>query len=163
MYKNANSGDCPLVIDKTTPSCGNSRFGCWVCTVVKRDKSMEGLVENGEDWMYPLLELRDLLAESRDRGDWREKFGRDGRPKPEGQYGPYKPWVRAMLLRKLLEAQYEIQQEQGDIQLISHQELVAIQKSKSLMVRNRGLNKDIEKHLERYIDTQKTSDKIHTM
>src|SRR5262249_35821584 len=37
LYKNANGGDCPLVIDTSTPSCGNSRFGCWVCTVVKKD------------------------------------------------------------------------------------------------------------------------------
>ena len=54
LYKNASTdSDCPLVIDETTPSCGNSRFGCWVCTVVKRDKSMEGLIMNGEDWMEP--------------------------------------------------------------------------------------------------------------
>lgn len=65
IYKNANSGDCPLVIDDTTPSCGNSRFGCWVCTVVTRDRSMEALIENGEEWMEPLIELRDLLAASR--------------------------------------------------------------------------------------------------
>ncbi|MFN8331355.1 MAG: hypothetical protein U0T81_09080 [Saprospiraceae bacterium] len=42
-----------LVIDKTTPSCGQSRFGCWVCTVVNRDKSMDYLIDNGDDWMRP--------------------------------------------------------------------------------------------------------------
>ena len=41
MYRNAQSGECPLVVDTSTPSCGNSRFGCWVCTVVDRDSSME--------------------------------------------------------------------------------------------------------------------------
>ena len=48
LYRNANAGDCPLVIDESTPSCGNSRFGCWTCTVVNKDKSMEGLIDNGE-------------------------------------------------------------------------------------------------------------------
>ena len=53
LYRNANSGDCPLVIDDSTPSCGNSRFGCWVCTVVTKDRSMEALIDNGEEWMAP--------------------------------------------------------------------------------------------------------------
>ncbi len=123
LYRNANGGDCPLVIDKTTPSCGNSRFGCWVCTVVSRDKSMEGLIENGETWMEPLMEIRDLLAESRDNLEWRESIRRTGQEGP----GPYKPWVRAMFLEKILKAQKEIQEEQGDVELISNQEMVAIQ------------------------------------
>lgn len=33
MYQGASpDGECPLVVDTTTPSCGDSRFGCWVCT-----------------------------------------------------------------------------------------------------------------------------------
>lgn len=126
LYRNANSGDCPLVIDKTTASCGNSRFGCWVCTVVKRDKSMEALIENGEPWMYPLLELRDFLAESRDSENHREKRKRSGKI-IEGQLGPYDEETRFQILKMLLTAQEEIQQEQPEINLISHQELVAIQ------------------------------------
>ena len=34
MYQEANAAECPLVVDTSTPSCGNSRFGCWTCTVV---------------------------------------------------------------------------------------------------------------------------------
>ena len=45
LYQNANASECPLVVDTSTPSCGNSRFGCWVCTVVEKDKSMEGLID----------------------------------------------------------------------------------------------------------------------
>ena len=41
MYRNAQAGECPLVVDRNTESCGNSRFGCWVCTVVTKDKAME--------------------------------------------------------------------------------------------------------------------------
>jgi DNA sulfur modification protein DndC len=62
LYRDASGGECPLVIDTTTPSCGNTRFGCWVCTVAVRDSSMEALVDGGEDWLAPMLELRDLLA-----------------------------------------------------------------------------------------------------
>lgn len=123
LYRNANSDDCPLVIDKTTPSCGSSRFGCWVCTVVKKDKSMEGLIDNGEEWMLPLVELRNLIADNRDRDDWRMGVRRNGQ---EGK-GPYTEEIRALFLEKLLEAQYEIQQEQAEMELIRHQELVAIQ------------------------------------
>ena len=38
MYQDANATECPLVVDTNTSSCGNSRFGCWVCTVVERDR-----------------------------------------------------------------------------------------------------------------------------
>jgi len=126
LYKNANSGDCPLVIDKTTPSCGNSRFGCWVCTVVDRDKSMEGLIENGEEWMEPLLDLRDYLAKSRESTEYRYETRRDGTRK-EGVLGPYKEKFRSDFLEKLLNAQKEIQETQDEIEFITYQELVAIQ------------------------------------
>ena len=46
MYRNAQSGECPLVIDKSTPSCGGGRFGCWTCTVVQKDRSMEAMIDN---------------------------------------------------------------------------------------------------------------------
>lgn len=132
LYRNANSGDCPLVIDDTTPSCGQSRFGCWVCTVVKKDKSMEGLILNGEEWMYPLLDLRDELADGRNVRENREIFRRHNRFKSqEGEdetWGAYTPEYRAKILRMVLEAQKEVQETQGEsLQLITHQELIAIQ------------------------------------
>ncbi|HCF29986.1 MAG TPA: DNA phosphorothioation system sulfurtransferase DndC, partial [Cyanobacteria bacterium UBA11049] len=44
MYRGATAdNECPLVIDTSTPSCGDSRFGCWVCTMVSKDKSMEAM------------------------------------------------------------------------------------------------------------------------
>ena len=34
MYRGATEdNECPLVVDTSTPSCGSSRFGCWVCTL----------------------------------------------------------------------------------------------------------------------------------
>ena len=64
LYRSANAGECPLVIDTSTASCGNSRFGCWTCTVVTQDKALSAMVENGEDWLEPLLDFRDMLAET---------------------------------------------------------------------------------------------------
>ncbi len=66
MYQNANASECPLVVDSSTPSCGNSRFGCWTCTVVNDDSSLRNTIENGEEWMEPLLELREELKDTHD-------------------------------------------------------------------------------------------------
>ena len=61
MYAGASEdGECPLVVDTSTQSCGDSRFGCWVCTLVEQDKSMTAMIRNAEEmeWMEPLLFLR---------------------------------------------------------------------------------------------------------
>ena len=57
LYKNAQGGECPLVIDKSqAPSCGtsSSRFGCWTCTVVEKDRSMESFIDAGHENMSAL-------------------------------------------------------------------------------------------------------------
>lgn len=118
LYKNGSGGDCPLVIDTSTPSCGKSRFGCWVCTVVKRDKSMEALIDNGEEHLEPLLELRDWLVATRSDDQYRQMRLRNG---GEGK-GPYNIETRAYILKQLLEAQ-KVSKEK----LITTQELKAIQ------------------------------------
>lgn len=126
LYRNANAGDCPLVIDETTPSCGNSRFGCWTCTVVNKDKSMEGLIENGEEWMQPLSEIRDFLVETRDNPEkYRDPRRRNGELK-DGVWGPYLFETRAEILKRILKAQKQIEDTEG-VELISQQELVLIQ------------------------------------
>ena len=119
MYRNAQAGECPLVVDTTTPSCGNSRFGCWVCTVVERDRSMEAMIDSGEEWLEPLLEFRDLLAETQlpeKKKLYREFRRRNGQvsfirgtdtPVP----GPYKLDICKLLLQRLLEAQVRVQRE----------------------------------------------------
>lgn len=116
MYRNAQAGECPLVVDTSTPSCGNSRFGCWVCTVVERDKTMEAMIDSGEEWLTPLLEYRDMLAQTQDPErkhefrDYRRKNGRvsfigeTDRPMP----GPYTLDFCRELLRRLLETQNEV-------------------------------------------------------
>ncbi len=118
IYKNGTGGDCPLVIDKTTSSCGQSRFGCWVCTVVRRDKSMEALIDNGEEHLEPLLDLRDWLLENRGKDEYRLMRLRNG---GKGK-GPYNISTRVYLLERLLDAQ-----KLSGEKLISSQELKSIQ------------------------------------
>lgn len=101
MYKDANSGECPLVVDDSTQPCGNSRFGCWVCTVVKRDRSMEGFVDAGYENYEYLLEFRNWLYELRDNEDMREKKRRNG---ADG-LGPFRLEVRKEILNRLLKVE----------------------------------------------------------
>jgi DNA sulfur modification protein DndC len=115
MYRNAQAGECPLVVDKTTPSCGNSRFGCWTCTVVQRDKSMEAMIDNGDDWMQPLLDFRDELSSTQEvsaKPGIREHKRRNGQvlKKPDGAiiFGPYTLKFRKGLLKRLLEVQEQV-------------------------------------------------------
>lgn len=72
IYRGATpDAECPLVVDKSTPSCGDSRFGCFVCTMVSEDKSMQAMIQNDEDrrWMMPLLDFRnEYLKTDGDRG-----------------------------------------------------------------------------------------------
>jgi DNA sulfur modification protein DndC len=129
LYRNASGGDCPLVIDTTTQSCGKSRFGCWVCTVVQRDKSMEALVDNGEEWMESLIVFRDMLYDNRNNREWRQTWRRkqteeDADP---DNWGPYTPAARSHILKSLLQAQKEVQKEDPNLVLINYQELVAVQ------------------------------------
>lgn len=82
LYSDSSAGECPLVVDKaikdSAGSCGNSRFGCWACTVVSEDKAVNGFIESGHDWMSPLLELRNWLADIRDDRSMRMKYRMDG-------------------------------------------------------------------------------------
>lgn len=60
LYADADSGECPFAgihAGGQTQSCGNSRFGCWVCTVVKEDKSLNGFIRSGHRELFHLLNL----------------------------------------------------------------------------------------------------------
>jgi DNA sulfur modification protein DndC len=120
MYQGAtDGGECPLVIDTNTQSCGSSRFGCWTCTLVDKDRSMEAMIQNDEEkeWMLPLLELRNAM-DFRSMGEDGDKPLRDfrrmnGRIQLHGDTlirGPYKQEVRENWLRMLLKAQQWIRE-----------------------------------------------------
>lgn len=136
MYQDANAAECPLVIDTSTSSCGNSRFGCWVCTVVERDKSMESMIDNGEDWMEPLLELRQMLKDTQDpekKNKFRQLKHRNGHIifwKDKVAYGPYKFEFCKKILKNLLQAQVAVRKNGPDpkLALIHDDELHEIQR-----------------------------------
>lgn len=80
LYMGADGGECPFTVtnDKENPSCGNSRFGCWICTVVNKDKSLTGFIENGEGWLQPLLDFRTWILSIRNKHEYRMQYRRDG-------------------------------------------------------------------------------------
>ncbi|HCG5136136.1 TPA: DNA phosphorothioation system sulfurtransferase DndC [Vibrio parahaemolyticus] len=143
LYKDSSGqGECPMVIDETTPSCGNSRFGCWTCTVVTKDRAMESLIQNGEEWMAPLLEFRNKLSMTTDPANKEEyrnhkrrtgkvsyqyaKEGEDIATERKHVPGPYWLKYRRQWLRELLELDKKFKAEGREIELITVPELHAI-------------------------------------
>ncbi|KOE09191.1 hypothetical protein ACS81_00330 [Vibrio parahaemolyticus] len=143
LYKDSSGqGECPMVIDETTPSCGNSRFGCWTCTVVTKDRAMESLIQNGEEWMAPLLEFRNKLAFTTDPANkdkyrnYKRRSGRVSYQRAKGDEeitverkhipGPYWLSYRKRWVRELLELDKKFKAEGREIELITVPELHAI-------------------------------------
>ncbi|ELD3425699.1 DNA phosphorothioation system sulfurtransferase DndC [Enterobacter hormaechei subsp. xiangfangensis] len=153
MYQGATEdGECPLVVDKSTPSCGDSRFGCYVCTMVGEDKSMAAMIQNDaeKEWMLPLLKLRSeidindsdksikskKIQADKDRRDFRRMNG--SLTVHINEYGadlvrgPYRQKFREYMLRKVLEAQVEVKRmgppEVKNIELLTIEDLEAIRK-----------------------------------
>jgi DNA sulfur modification protein DndC len=141
IYANASADDyeCPTMVtsDKHS-SCGQSRFGCWTCTLVKEDKSMTAMVANGQTWLKPLLDLRISMIENRNISQNRMPTRRNGQvavTEDGHNQGNYSEAYRAKLLEEILRAQKKIQNEKPLLNLITNQELIAIQ-----VVWNRDLN-----------------------
>lgn len=145
MYRGATAdNECPLVVDTSTPSCGDSRFGCWVCTMVSKDKSMEAMIQNDEEkeWMQPLLDIRNELdiKDDRDKRDFRRIWGEitlfernlDGEISVEPIPGPYTKEWREHWLRRVLEAQTKTRctapKNLRDITLITLEEMSEIRR-----------------------------------
>ena len=154
LYRSANAGECPLVIDTSTASCGNSRFGCWTCTVVSQEKALSAMVENGEEWLEPLLDFREMLVATQSpeaKGEYRthkrrtgqvnwisRKVQQGGGKKREGEeyssklsYGPYKFKYLKHFLKELLKTEKKINEKNptGEyFELISMAELEEIRK-----------------------------------
>lgn len=221
IYADASADDyeCPVVVTSTEhKSCGQSRFGCWMCSVVKEDKSMAALIQNGFSHLSPLLKFRDEIVAERNIIENRLSIRRNG-TQAVNDMGPYTPKYRAKMLHRLFETQKELQDSGFNVKLITNQELIAIQtiwyrdfifnykvseiyqnvykttldmkeqnqklekenellknacsehpddldliqellslqKSKSLLDRKRGLKSDIEQQIENYLNRKKTN------
>lgn len=137
MYRGASAdNECPLVVDTSTPSCGDSRFGCWVCTMVEKDKSMSAMIQNDQEkeWMRPLMALRDELDIPDDKHlrDFRRMDGRVQLFHDGTVPGPYTKESRENWLMKLLTAQQWVRAngpaDVANIELITMEELHEIRR-----------------------------------
>lgn len=115
LYRNAGGAECPLVTDRSeAPSCGSasSRFGCWTCTVVDKDRSAAAFVEAGFGDLEPLLEFRDWLKALREDNSRRMERRRNGALNFVGEGrlipGPFTLAARREILERLLEVQEEV-------------------------------------------------------
>lgn len=115
LYSNAcDGGECPFVIETGSQSCGKSRFGCWVCTVVDRDKSMENFINNGHKWMTKLLEFRNWLYDIRQQSYQYVPQKLQGK----ARFGPFLLKTRFNILEKLIKMQKDL-----EVQLITTEEV----------------------------------------
>ncbi len=138
MYQGATAdGECPLVVDTSTPSCGDSRFGCYVCTMVTEDKSMKSMIANDSEknWMQPLLQFRNtFLGNLADRPvrEFRRMNGSLFVHAGRLVHGPYTQAYRAKLLEELLltekAANLQLPEEMPPLELITEAELAEIRR-----------------------------------
>ncbi len=132
LYQGENLGEEKSVIgeiDKDKiPVTGNSRFGCWICTMVKEDKSLKAFIARGEKWLIPLRDYRNWLVELRSTPSAREYKRRNGSMyrKADGELGqgPFTMQTRIEMLRRLLKLQV-----QTGLELITIEELKQIDKT----------------------------------
>jgi len=111
LYRNAGGGECPLVLTKEdAPSCGTTspRFGCWTCTVVNKDRSLQGLIDSGyddTDVFEALYNFREWLVELRENDSNRQRIRRNGVSKVRADgtivMGPFTLGVRRQILDRL--------------------------------------------------------------
>ena len=118
LYRNAGGGDCPLVLSKEdAPSCGTTspRFGCWTCTVIKKDRSLRGLIDSGhedEEKLEALADFREWLITLREDDGNRMEVRRDGKIKlrtnGEVVMGPFRFEAREEILERLRKLEDEV-------------------------------------------------------
>lgn len=135
IYRGATAdNECPLVVDTSTPSCGDSRFGCFVCTLVDQDKSMQAMVQNDDEkkWMLPLLKYRNKFLDVKNDWDHRDfrRMDRSLKVFKRGTeevllHGPYKQRYRERLLRRLLLVQKAVRG--TGPKYVQHMELISFE------------------------------------
>lgn len=95
----------------------NTRFGCWTCTVVRQDRTMQKIVASGEGAQYgPLLEFRNWLVEF-------SSIKKNRTLRPNGIAGRLTLTARKEIYRRL-----RIVETTMGIQILSSREKAAISK-----------------------------------
>ena len=135
LYQGENLGEEKSVLGEVDrdkiPVTGNSRFGCWCCTMVKEDKSLQNFINhsNEEDakQLTLLRDFRNKLLEMREDGKMRDHKRRNGTvyKKADGTFGmgPFTLEARRVILEGLL----ELENKTG-LELITIDELKVIDK-----------------------------------
>jgi len=100
--------------DDTIKSSMKGRFGCWTCTVVRKDKAIIKLIEMGYTELIPLYDYRNWLMKIRDDEKYRCKYRRNG----VTGLGPFTLAARKEMLDELLRTQ-----EKSGMQLISSEQI----------------------------------------
>ena len=115
---------------KKVPITGNSRFGCWCCTLVKEDKSLQNFIDkkvDGFETLEKLREFRNWLVSIRQNPDYRDTKRRNGtiytRGNGEIGFGPFTLFARQKILQGLLQLEIET-----GLELITIEELKEIDK-----------------------------------
>jgi DNA sulfur modification protein DndC len=131
LYQGENLGEEQSVLGEIDrekiPVTGNSRFGCWCCTMVKEDKSLQNFINKGATELIPLRNFRNRLLELRESQKYRDTKRRNGTvyKKTDGSFGmgPFTLEARRIILEELL----SLENETG-LELITVSELKAIDK-----------------------------------
>ena len=123
--KGSSEADCNIALNPESPSCGKTRFGCWTCTVVDKDKSMNGMIKSGEEWMLPLWDYREKLLKYRNDENKRNKR----RKNAQRGLGDFTLATREELLEDIFKIEKMSEFNKRDIELISDIEIELIQKN----------------------------------
>lgn len=113
LYRGATE-ECPMVKSPLAPPCASGRFGCWTCTVVRRDKSTESMIKNGKAWLQPYLDFRDWLQVFRGNPSYRWPVRRNGAVGP----GPFTVEGRKIIFREI-----QLLEEAVGREILSHDEI----------------------------------------
>lgn len=96
LYADAG-GDCPIIRTADASPCASGRFGCWTCTVVRRDRSGENLSKKGYPMMMSLLNFRQMMLDVRNDPEMRWPIRRNG----SRGFGPLTIAARKILLEEI--------------------------------------------------------------
>ena len=132
LYRDAAGGECPVIHDPSQQTCAGSRFGCWTCTVVAEDKSMNQMINTDKEvydvkTLIELATFRDKLLAERNLEENRvQGRNRKGRVqiKRDGTIGvgPYNHRYRQELMARLLKVQDKV-----ELELITQAEIHRIE------------------------------------
>ncbi len=101
LYRDA-SGECPVIKAPNSAPCASGRFGCWTCTVVRKDRSGAELIKSGYSELIPFFSFRSWLIEIRNDPNRRWPHRRSGQP----GLGPFTIAARKEILDRVRDLEY---------------------------------------------------------